>query len=101
MAYNSLDREETFRGPVLRSPLMSPMSSLAYRWYAQQLKQEVVAKPVPKHVALIADGNRRFAKERGLSEASDGHRYGAEKVNQVVKWCDELEIPAVTKRPPA
>ena len=96
MADNSLDREETFRGPFLRSPLVAPLSSLAYRWYAKQLKQEVVGKPLPKHIALIADGNRRFAKKLGLSETSDGHRYGAEKVNQVVEWCDELEIPAVT-----
>jgi len=96
MTNNSLDREETFRGAFLRSPLLAPVSSLAYRWYAQQLKLEVVAKPLPKHVALIADGNRRFAKQLGLSETSDGHRYGAEKVNQVVEWCDELEIPVVT-----
>ncbi len=80
----------------MRSPLLAPVSSLAYRWYTHQLTAEVRAHALPRHIALIADGNRRFARSMGLSELADGHRFGAEKVNQVVKWCDELSIPVVT-----
>ncbi len=45
---------------------------------------------------MILDGNRRFARSSGLAEVTDGHRYGAGKVSEVVQWCDELSIPVVT-----
>ena len=45
---------------------------------------------------MILDGNRRFARLSGLAHVSDGHRRGADKVSEVVSWCDELSIPVVT-----
>lgn len=50
---------------------------------------------MPSHIAVIMDGNRRWARERGL-EPWYGHRVGAEKVEDVIKWCLELGIRAVT-----
>ena len=72
------------------------LSTPLYRWYTHILMAEVSARPMPQHVALIMDGNRRFARLLGLGDVTEGHRHGAEKVKQLVKWCDELKIPVVT-----
>ena len=73
-----------------------PAASLIYRWYTNRLLTDVRSHPVPEHVAIILDGNRRFALLNGMADRGDGHRYGAQKVSQVIQWCDELEIPVVT-----
>ena len=84
------------RRSTLRSRLLAPLTSIVYRWYENQLMAEVSPRPVPRHVAMILDGNRRFALQSGLPDVTDGHRYGADKVSEVVRWCDELSIPVVT-----
>ncbi|MFP4626410.1 MAG: polyprenyl diphosphate synthase [Natronomonas sp.] len=62
----------------------------------------------PRHVAVIQDGNRRYAS-RGGDDVSDGHRAGAETTEQILRWCNELDIDELTlyafstenfKRPP-
>ena len=50
---------------------------------------------VPKHLAIIMDGNRRFAKEMELLD-KEGHKHGAEKIKPVLNWCRELGIKEVT-----
>jgi undecaprenyl diphosphate synthase len=64
---------------------------------------------VPRHIAIIMDGNGRWARERGLSR-SDGHRAGAEAVRRTVEACDDLGVEFLTlfafssenwKRPPS
>jgi undecaprenyl diphosphate synthase len=47
------------------------------------------------HLGVIPDGNRRWAKKRGL-EPWKGHIYGAEKVEKFLKWCFELGIKKVS-----
>jgi tritrans,polycis-undecaprenyl-diphosphate synthase [geranylgeranyl-diphosphate specific] len=49
----------------------------------------------PTHVAIIQDGNRRYARKQG-GEAPDGHRAGAETTEQVLNWCPELGIEELT-----
>jgi len=49
----------------------------------------------PTHVAIIQDGNRRYARQQG-SDAPDGHRAGAETTEQVLNWCHELGIEELT-----
>jgi short-chain Z-isoprenyl diphosphate synthase len=51
---------------------------------------------MPQHVALIMDGNRRWARTNGHANPSVGHRYGAEHVEDVLGWCADLRIPHVT-----
>ena len=63
--------------------------------YVAYLERKLAKLPVPHHVAIILDGNRRWAAERGLS-ASRGHRSGGEKVEQVLEWCDEAGVDIVT-----
>jgi len=47
------------------------------------------------HIAIIMDGNRRYAKKRGLS-VDCGHRRGADKIEEILDWCIELKIKELT-----
>ncbi|PSP69865.1 di-trans,poly-cis-decaprenylcistransferase [Halobacteriales archaeon QH_8_67_27] len=49
----------------------------------------------PSHVAVIMDGNRRYARNRG-DDAADGHRAGAETTEQVLEWCQEVGVDELT-----
>ena len=51
--------------------------------------------PVPRHVAIIMDGNGRWATERGLPR-NDGHRAGVGKIREVLKWLGEAGVEYVT-----
>ncbi|MEM2910712.1 MAG: polyprenyl diphosphate synthase [Halobacteria archaeon] len=51
--------------------------------------------PIPKHVALILDGNRRWAKSKGLKHTF-GHKVGADVAERVLEWCIDLKIQTVT-----
>jgi short-chain Z-isoprenyl diphosphate synthase len=67
-----------------------------YRWYARRLRRQLADGPLPGHVGLIMDGNRRWARQHGLPSASLGHRYGAEHAEDVLNWCEDIGIRHVT-----
>ncbi|MFB6308447.1 MAG: polyprenyl diphosphate synthase [Haloarculaceae archaeon] len=67
--------------------------SLADRAYERLLRREISGTPT--HVAVIQDGNRRYARERG-AEKTAGHREGAETTESLLRWCDDLGIEEVT-----
>lgn len=50
---------------------------------------------IPKHVAFIMDGNRRYANKANI-ERSDGHKHGFDTLAKVLNWCRELGIHQVT-----
>ena len=54
-----------------------------------------MASKVPRHVALILDGNRRYAKKLGL-QPWKGHEYGFKKLKELFGWCIELGIKELT-----
>jgi short-chain Z-isoprenyl diphosphate synthase len=64
--------------------------------YKRHLRHQVAAGPLPGHVGLIMDGNRRWARQQGLANTSHGHRYGAEHAEEVLSWCESLGIRHVT-----
>jgi len=72
------------------------LKHLLYRLYEGRLFQEVQGGELPQHIGLILDGNRRYARERGYSNILEGHRRGAEKLEEVLGWCEDLEIRMVT-----
>lgn len=55
----------------------------------------VKSGPIPKHVAIIMDGNRRFAKRNNFDRAK-GHLMGFDKLAQTLEWCKDLGINEVT-----
>ncbi len=66
-----------------------------YGAYTVRLRAEVLARPVPEHVALIMDGNRRWARQLG-GGVGIGHRHGANKAIELLDWCSDLGIREVT-----
>ncbi|MEN9961902.1 MAG: hypothetical protein RIS66_315, partial [Actinomycetota bacterium] len=72
------------------------MRNLIYRLYERSLERELVPGDMPKHVAVILDGNRRWAERQGGAKASHGHAVGAKKTLEFLGWCDDLGIKVVT-----
>ncbi len=66
-----------------------------YHYYENRLLAEVRNGIMPRHVGMILDGNRRWAREAGLRELS-GHEYGFTKLKEVLRWCWQLGIRTVT-----
>ncbi|MEX2238231.1 MAG: polyprenyl diphosphate synthase [Dehalococcoidia bacterium] len=90
--------------------MINPIRDLTYRLYAANLERQVLAAPLPRHIGLILDGNRRFARANGLKDISRGHKRGADKMDDVLAWAEELGIETITawilsidnlRRPPA
>jgi len=69
---------------------------ILYRLYQNRLRRELDRSTLPRHVAMIIDGNRRWAKQLGYRSAADGHRAGAAKMREFLEWCDDLGIGVVT-----
>ncbi len=67
-----------------------------YRVYERRLVQLMDPDRVPRHVAIICDGNRRWAREAGFDDVAHGHRVGAKRIADMLGWCHELGIGAVT-----
>jgi len=61
--------------------------------YERLLKREISGTPT--HVAIIQDGNRRYAREQGEAD-TQGHRAGADTTEQVLRWCGDLGIEELT-----
>ena len=69
--------------------------TLAYRAYQRVLRSGLAPSALPRHVGVIIDGNRRWAKAYGTT-THDGHRAGADKVVEFLGWCDEVGVEVVT-----
>ena len=67
----------------------------AYRAYERWLWRQVKNGVKPEHIAIILDGNRRWASEKVLNPWL-GHEKGADKVDQLVDWCLKLNVRSVT-----
>ena len=78
---------------------MSVLSKLRYPLYPlyeARLKRELRGKKRPKHIALMADGNRRWAREAGCEDISHGHRVGGAKIGELVRWSAEMDVDVLT-----
>jgi tritrans,polycis-undecaprenyl-diphosphate synthase [geranylgeranyl-diphosphate specific] len=65
----------------------------AYEWY---ISRNLTPENMPKHVAIIMDGNRRFSKIQGNIGAIEGHKRGVGTLEKFLDWCVDLEIEIVT-----
>lgn len=71
------------------------MKDVLYGLYTRHLRREVQPSVLPKHIGVMVDGNRRWAKLAG-AETKDGHQAGADKIIEFLGWCRELKIRTVT-----
>lgn len=76
-------------------PITNILTDRVYSAYESKLRKEVLESSVPNHIAIIMDGNRRYAEERGKSK-EEGHRLGSEKLEEVLDWCIEDGVKVLT-----
>jgi tritrans,polycis-undecaprenyl-diphosphate synthase [geranylgeranyl-diphosphate specific] len=66
-----------------------------YKLYEKWLWYQVKNETKPEHIAIILDGNRRWASEQSLSPWI-GHHRGADKVENLLDWCFDLDVKSIT-----
>ncbi|MDD4308439.1 MAG: polyprenyl diphosphate synthase [Thermoplasmata archaeon] len=71
------------------------IADTAYRQYEKRLLKEVLSNPPPGHVAVIMDGNRRFARDLGLAP-TEGHKEGRNKLEEMLNWGLEVGVKILT-----
>ncbi len=81
---------------MTKNPVQRIISDRAYSAYQLQLEREVKSRSMPEHIAIIMDGNRRFAKEVLGASPEEGHRLGRDKLEEVLHWCIDLDIKDLT-----
>src|SRR4029077_1421205 len=74
------------------APLLRPL----YWTYERRLLDQIKQGPTPRHVGIILDVNLRHARKRGVSDPCEIYQRGAEKLDDILDWCSDLRIPAVT-----
>jgi short-chain Z-isoprenyl diphosphate synthase len=72
------------------------LPDLVYAVYERRLRRQLEGAQRPRHVGVIMDGNRRWARSIGLEDVAHGHRRGGDKVVDLLGWCDDAGISVVT-----
>lgn len=72
------------------------LPTLLYQVYERRLIQNLAGAPLPHHVGVIVDGNRRWARKEGMTNPNDGHRAGAAHISNLLEWCRISGIGMVT-----
>jgi short-chain Z-isoprenyl diphosphate synthase len=68
---------------------------LLYPAYESRMLRALPKDRLPKHIGVMLDGNRRWARSVGQSTAQ-GHRAGAANIEPLLEWCDEVGVEVVT-----
>jgi short-chain Z-isoprenyl diphosphate synthase len=85
------------------------LRDLLYAAYERRLRRSLANASLPRHVGVMLDGNRRWARERGAA-TKEGHQAGADNIANFLGWCEEAGVEVVTlwllstdnlNRPPA
>lgn len=66
-----------------------------YKLYEKWLWYQVKGGTKPEHIAIILDGNRRWASNKSLNPWV-GHHFGAEKTEDLLRWCLDIDVKSVT-----
>ena len=72
------------------------MQNLLYGLYSKVLERNLSKEDMPKHIGVMVDGNRRWAKVQGFEAAGQGHAAGAKKIIEFLSWCSDLGVKHVT-----
>ena len=71
------------------------LRELLYTGYERRLARRLSPAAIPRHVGILVDGNRRWARAYG-ADTSAGHRAGADNVLEFLGWCEEVGVERVT-----
>ena len=80
--------------PEQEDPTMR-LSNPLYGLYERRLAASLRGETVPRHVGVLMDGNRRWARALG-EDTTHGHRRGADKIPEFLGWCEEVGVEVVT-----
>jgi len=72
------------------------LRDLAYRLYERRIEASLSPQAIPRHVGVMCDGNRRWARSAGLADVSSGHQAGADKIFELLQWCRQAGVEVVT-----
>lgn len=67
-----------------------------YRLYERRLLRRLDAARLPRHIGIILDGHRRYARAEGLLTYTDSYRSGMRKFEEFLGWAAELPVPSIT-----
>ncbi|XP_078736504.1 dehydrodolichyl diphosphate synthase complex subunit DHDDS isoform X1 [Lampetra fluviatilis] len=81
--------------PIFTKPKMSWIREDAPNFFQKFCANILKAGPMPKHIAFIMDGNRRFARKQHV-ERQEGHTQGFDKLAQTLRWCLDMDVREVT-----
>ena len=70
--------------------------NILYRLYEWYITKDLKPDKMPKHVAIIMDGNRRYSKLQGNIDVVKGHEIGVDTLEKVLDWSIELGIEIIT-----
>jgi len=73
----------------------SGLRRVLYPAYEARVVRRLPSDRIPKHVGVMLDGNRRWAKAVG-ADTADGHRAGAANIEPLLGWCEEIGVEVVT-----
>jgi len=79
----------------MRTPGKQKLRSAVYGLYERRLAKSLSPDRMPRHIGVIIDGNRRWARATG-DPVSRGHEAGANKITEFLGWCDEVGVKVVT-----
>ena len=79
----------------MKEKIADRLGNLTAEVYEKVLLEQIRRNPVPRHVGIITDGNRRYARSNGLPP-EEGHVRGKEKLEEVLEWCMEVGVEILT-----
>lgn len=80
----------------MSNPLKRALKAMLYPLYERRLLRQLDFTQTPHHVGVILDGNRRWAKSNFGADSDQGHRAGAEKIIELLDWCEEADVTIIT-----
>ena len=80
----------------MKSLIKRLIKAILFPLYERRLLSHLDFKETPHHVGIILDGNRRWAKSTLAASPEHGHQKGAEKIIEVLKWCEDVNVNIIT-----
>ncbi|WP_344590177.1 isoprenyl transferase [Actinomadura vinacea] len=89
--------KEKLSSAIRRSGPYAAIRDAVYRMYERRVESSLPATGIiPRHVGVILDGNRRWARSMGIDDVNTGHQRGADKISELLHWSTEAGVERVT-----